>query len=147
MGPPDVTVRVVFPEILPEVAVMVEVPAATAVARPLLLTVAIDVFDELQVTWVVISWVVPSENVPVAVNCWVAPTDRLGLDGVTAMDDRVAEFTVRIVFPEIVPEVAVMVVTPVARAVARPLLLTVAIDVFDELQVTWVVISWLVPSE
>jgi len=51
------------------------------------------------------------------------------------------------VFPEIVPEVAVMVVTPVARAVARPLLLTVAIDVFDELQVTWVVISWLVPSE
>ena len=147
MAPPDVTVRVVFPEILPEVAVMVEVPAATAVARPLLLTVAIDVFDELQVTWVVISWVVPSENVPVAVNCWVAPTVWLGLDGVTAMDDRVAEFTVRIVFPEIVPEVAVMVVTPVARAVARPLLLTVAIDVFDELQVTWVVISWLVPSE
>jgi hypothetical protein len=147
VAPPDVTVRVVFPEILPEVAVMVEVPAATAVARPLLLTVAIDVFDELQVTWVVISWVVPSENVPVAVNCWVAPTVWLGLDGVTAMDDRVAEFTVRIVFPEIVPEVAVMVVTPVARAVARPLLLTVAIDVFDELQVTWVVISWLVPSE
>jgi hypothetical protein len=41
-----------------EVAVMVVVPAATAVARPLLLTVATDGFDELQVTSVVISWFV-----------------------------------------------------------------------------------------
>jgi hypothetical protein len=40
----------VFPEILPEVAVMAAVPTETAVARPLLLIVAIDVFDELQVT-------------------------------------------------------------------------------------------------
>jgi hypothetical protein len=104
------------------------------------------VFDEVQVTEMVISRVVPSENVPVAVNCWVAPTDRLGLDGVTAMEDRVAEFTVTVVLPEIVPEVAVMVVTPVVRAVARPLLLTVAIVVSEELQVTCVVISWVVPS-
>ena len=58
---PEVTVRVVFPEILPEVAVIVVVPTAMAVARPLLLTVATDVLDELQVTWVVISWFVPSE--------------------------------------------------------------------------------------
>ena len=49
--------------------------------------------------------------------------------------------------PEILPEVAVMVVAPVATAVARPLLLTVATEVLDELQVTCVVISWLVPSE
>ena len=45
-----ITVRVVFPEIVPEVAVMVVVPAATAVTRPLLLTVATCVFDEVQVT-------------------------------------------------------------------------------------------------
>jgi len=64
-----VTVRVVFTEINPEVAVMVVVPAVRAVARPLLLTVATEVSDELQVTCVVISWVVPSEKVPVAVNC------------------------------------------------------------------------------
>ena len=45
-----ITVRVVSPEIVPEVAVMVKVPAATAVTRPLLLTVATCVFDEVQVT-------------------------------------------------------------------------------------------------
>ena len=126
---------------------MVAVPAATAVARPLLLTVATDVLDELQVTCVVISWLVPSEYVPEAANCWVTPTGMLGLAGVTDMEDRVAEVTVRVVLPEILPEVAVMVAVPAATAVARPLLLTVATDVLDELQVTCVVISWLVPSE
>ena len=51
----DVTVRVLLPEIPPEVAEMVAVPTATDVARPLPLTVATDVLDELQVTWVVMS--------------------------------------------------------------------------------------------
>jgi len=45
------------------------------------------------------------------------------------------------VFVEIVPEVAVMVVVPAIRAAARPLLLTTATVVLDELQVTCVVIS------
>jgi hypothetical protein len=90
----------VLSEILPEVAVMVVVPAATAVARPLLLTVATDGFDELQVTWGVISWLVPSEYVPVAANCWLTPTGMLGLAGVTDMKDKVAEVTVRVVLPE-----------------------------------------------
>jgi hypothetical protein len=45
----------VLPDILPALAVMVEVPTATAVTRPLLLTVATDVLDEIQVTWEVIS--------------------------------------------------------------------------------------------
>ncbi len=66
----DVTVSVVLPEIFTRLAVMVVAPVATAVARPVLLIVATDVFDELQVTCKVKSWVVPSENVPVAVNCW-----------------------------------------------------------------------------
>jgi hypothetical protein len=52
------------------------------------------------------------------------------------MEDRVPEATVRVVFPEIVPEVAVMVVVPAATAVTRPLLLTVDTCVFDEVQVT-----------
>jgi len=43
------------------VAVMVVLPAATVVARPLLFTVATDVLDELQVTCAVISRLVPSE--------------------------------------------------------------------------------------
>jgi len=60
------------------------------------------------------------------------------------MEDRVADVTVRVVppgrtFPDLA--VAVMVATPAATAVARPLLLTVATDVLDEVQVTWAVIS------
>jgi hypothetical protein len=69
----------VLPEIPPEVAVMIAVPAATAVTRPLLLTVATDKFDELQVTCVVISLIVPYEYLPMAVNCWVAPAGMIRL--------------------------------------------------------------------
>jgi hypothetical protein len=47
------------------------------------------------------------------------------------------------VLPEIVPEVAVavMVAVPGEKAVAKPLPLTVATVVFEEVQVTCVVIS------
>jgi hypothetical protein len=65
----------------------------------------------------------------------------LGLAGVIYIEERVAEFTVRVVPPEKIPEVAVMAVVPGATAVARPVLLRVATDVFDELQMTCVVIS------
>ncbi len=63
------------------------------------------------------------------------------------MEDRIAGATVRVVFPEMLPEVAEMVDVPTATPVARPLLLTVATNIFDDLQVTWVVISRLVPLE
>jgi hypothetical protein len=142
-----VTVRVVLPERLPEVAVMVAEPAATPVARPLLFTVAADVLDEFQVTWVVISWLVPSEYVPEAANCLVFPAAMLGLGGVRDMEDKVAEGTVRVVFPEILCEVAEMVVLPGARAVATPLLLTVATALLDEFQLVRLLITWVVPSE
>ena len=52
-----VTVRVAVPVLPLKVAVMVEEPAATPVARPLLTIVATDVVPELQVTCVVIFWV------------------------------------------------------------------------------------------
>ena len=51
----DVTLRVWLPETVPEVAVMVAVPAAILVTNPLSLTVATDGFDESQVTCVVLS--------------------------------------------------------------------------------------------
>ncbi len=143
---PGVTERVVLPEILPEVAVMIVPPPPTAMARPLLLIVATDAF-ELQVTCVVISWLVPSENAPVAVNCRMTPAGRLGLPGVTDKEVKVAEVTVRVLLPEILPEVAVMMAVPAAMAVAKPPLVTVATDGLDELQVTCVVKSRLVPSE
>ena len=66
----------------------------------------------------------------------------LGLAGVIKIEDRVAEFTVRLVLPEVLPEEAVIaVVPPAATAVARPLLFTVAADVLDELQVTCAVMA------
>ena len=143
-----VTDMAVLADILPEVAETVAAPAATPVARPLLLTVAIDVFNEVQVTCVVISWVVPSEYVPVAISCWATPTGRFGLAGVTAREDRVAVVTVRGVLADTPPETVEMVAVPSATAVARPLPLIVATDVFDELQVSCAAgITWLVPSE
>jgi len=63
------------------------------------------------------------------------------------MEDRVAGVTLRVVFPEMLPEVAVMVDVPAAIAVARPLPFTVAADAFEDPQLTCGVISWLVPSE
>jgi hypothetical protein len=52
---------------------MVLVPTATPLASPLALMVATVVVAEAQVTWLVMFWVLPSEYVPVAVNCCVAP--------------------------------------------------------------------------
>ena len=68
-----VTVRVVDPVVLPDVAVIVAVPAATEMTMPfepaVLLIDATLVLEEFQVTVDVKSCVVLSENVPVAMNC------------------------------------------------------------------------------
>ena len=48
-----VTVRTVEPEMPVSVALMVEVPAATPVARPAAVIVATEVVAEAQVTWLV----------------------------------------------------------------------------------------------
>lgn len=68
-GAAVVTVRVVLPLVAPETALMVVVPALTAVANPVELIVAAAAFDEDQVAVFVRSWVVLSLNAPVAVNC------------------------------------------------------------------------------
>src|SRR5262249_4673256 len=70
-------------------AVMVEVPAATPVARPAVLIVAVAGVAGGHVAWVVRCCVELSEKVPVAVNCCVAPRRMLGLVGATAIDWRV----------------------------------------------------------
>ncbi len=135
-----VTVSVVEPDMLPDDALIVVVPAANVAAKPELFIVATPVFDELQVTAVVMFCVVLSENVPVAANCLVVPLAMLGLDGVTAMDTRVAGVTVSVSDPDMLPDVAVIVVEPAA-------LLIVATPVLDELQVTTVVRICVVLSE
>jgi hypothetical protein len=107
--------------------------------------------DKLQVTEAVRFCVVPSEYIPVAMNCCVARLEIVGLIGVTAMDTSVAEVTIKEVVAEILPDAAVIVVCPVATEVANPLepaaLLMVATAVSDEPQVTDAVKSCVVPSE
>lgn len=62
-------VRVVEPEVPAKVALMVLVPAATAVATPFVLIVAAAVFDESQVATAVKSWVALFDKTPSALNC------------------------------------------------------------------------------
>lgn len=138
----------VEPETLPVVAVIVVEPTARHVASPVLLIVAIPLFDELHVTDAVKSRVLPSEKVPVAVNCLVVPIPLVGLIGVTAIDE--SALTVRVVEP-VTPSVAVMLVEPAATADARPFepdaLLTVATAVFEEVHVANGVKSWDAPPD
>ncbi len=119
-------------------AVMVEMPGARDVAKPVPLMIATDRLDETQVIWVLMSKFVPSENVPMAVNCSVIPagvTGMLGLVGLMDMELRVSRVTVIVVAPEKSPEVAVMVAVPGAMPLTKPIMPTVATESLDELQV------------
>jgi hypothetical protein len=120
----EVTVSVVNPDILPDVAVNVVEPAAIAAANPFkpvsLLMVPTAPVDVLHVTAAVMSCVVLSENVPVAVNCWIVPFTMLGLVGVTAMDTSTAGVTVTSVNPQILPHFAVILAWPGRMALIFP---------------------------
>ena len=143
-----VTVRVVLPEMLPEVAEIVVFPAAAAVARPAVLMLAAAGVPEAQVTSEVMFLVLLSEYVPVARYCTVVPAGVDWFAGVTAMDFRVAAVTVRTVLPETLPEVAVMVELPTASADARPPeALMLATAGVPEAQVTDPVMSLVLLSE
>jgi len=65
--------------------------------------------------------------------------------GVTAIEVNAAAVTVNVADPLIVPEVAVIVAEPGAALVANPVLLTVAIEVAEDDQVTLSVIFPVVP--
>ncbi len=119
-------------------AVMIERPAATHVAKPLPSIVATDRLDEFQATWALISRFVPSENIPIAVNSWVIPagvSGMLGLAGLTDMEVRVARVTLIVVVPEISPKMAVTMAVPGVIPLAKPVLSTVATELLDEVQV------------
>ena len=85
-----------------------------------------------------------------AVNCSLYVLGTEGFTGVMVIELRVAAVTVNVVEPECPLKVAEIVVPPVATAVALPcepeVLEMVATEVADELQVTWVVMSWTVLS-
>ena len=148
----EVTVRVVPPDFPNKAALMKVEPTVTAEARPLLVPMDAKAGSvELHAACVVRSWTVLSVKIPVAVNCWLLPSAMLGLDGITPIDTSAADVIVRVVLPEIVPDIAVMTAEPGAADVAKPLepvvLLTATTVEVDELQMAEVVRSSLVPSE
>jgi len=73
----------------PDVAVTRGLPIAAAMASPEPLIVARVVSEELQVAEEVMSFVLPSLNVPVALNCAVLPACTLGFAGVNTTDTSV----------------------------------------------------------
>jgi hypothetical protein len=126
---------------------MVVLPPATPVAKPeLALMLATEVSEESQATAEVMISVLPSEYVPVAVNCREVPAAIERLDGVTAMDFRVAEVTVTVTAGLVAPPIAAVICTdPVEPPRTRPAP-TLAIPELEELQVALEVTSCVVPS-
>jgi hypothetical protein len=120
-----VTVSSVAPVMLPTVAEIVEVPVPTVVATPVLLIVATVAVADAH-TALLSTCVELSLNVPVAVNCCVAPLGIDGFAGVTAIDTSVAGVTVSSVAPVMLPLVAEIVEVPTPTAVASPVALMVA---------------------
>jgi hypothetical protein len=148
------TVSVVEPEMAPDIAVMVVCPVLTLVASPLvpavLLMVATAKVFDVQVTVPVMFCVLPSVYDPVAVNCLVLPKGIVGIAGVTVIESNAAGVTVNVVEPLIGPELAVIVVCPVATLAASPILgavlLTVATAGTELFQVTEPVRLRVLPS-
>lgn len=129
------------------VALTFEVPVPAPVARPDALTVATAEFEEDQVTELVRFCVVPSLKVPLAVNWSVVPFAIEVLAPEIAIDCSVAAVTVRAKVLDVIPLwEAVTLVEPTPLLVARPLELIVATVVFEEVQVTELLMSCVLPS-
>jgi hypothetical protein len=141
------TESTVNPVIEPETALMVALPIPVPVANPLLSMVATPGAEEVQPTELVRSCVLPSENVPVAVNCWFVPSGMEAPDGATAIDTNTGAVTVSAAEALIAPRLAAMLVVPCARLVASPALFIVATEEIEELQLTTTVRSCMLPSE
>jgi hypothetical protein len=89
---PAPTVRTVEELMDFEAAAILLFPCPTPVAIPELLTVATAVFEDVQLTELVRSCLLPLLNVPCAVNCWLCPATIEGFDGVIASDDKLGGF-------------------------------------------------------
>jgi hypothetical protein len=131
------------------VAVTETTPVPSAVTRPDGDTDAVELFDDDQLTKLVRSDVVPSENNPVAVSCSVSPFAKLTVDDDKLSESNTAGSTVTTLVPEISDRrsVAVIETTPVPSAVTRPDGDTNAVEVSELDQLTKLVRSDVVPSE
>lgn len=128
------------PVVPPEFAPTTLTPAPEHCANPATLgalaIVATLAREELQWLFSVMSCVLPSLNVPVAANCWVVPTEQVGLAGDTARDERVPVPTVKLVWPEIPALEAVIVTEPPFLPCAIPVPRTDAMFGLDDFQLT-----------
>lgn len=105
-----------------------------AVASPELSIVAAAVFDDVQVTELVRSTVVPFCRTPMAVYCCVAPDEIDWVAGVIEIVARFATVTFTVVEPLIPSNVALMVADPEVAPVTNPVELTVAMVTSDDAQ-------------
>lgn len=130
-------------------AVRVEEPSDTPVERPVVgPTVATAGVLDVHVAEFVTFAVVPSEYVPLAVNCWSSPTPEFAGFGAITVDSTIAGVTFSVALPDTDPDFAVTTVEPIAIALASPELeLTVPIAGLAEVQLTLLVKSAVVVSE
>ena len=112
-----VTVRVIDPLINPRVAEIELVPAATPVADPPVLIVALAGAEEFQVTSAVRSALLPSSKLPVAVNCSAVFTGSDDDGAETVIETRFGPAppplepeTFRLALPWTAPDFAIIVV-------------------------------------
>ena len=130
------TVKVVEPLTDSTVAMMLAVPVVKLDASPWLLIVTAAGFEEAHKADAVMSCVLLSLKVPVAVNCLAVPTAMLEFAGVTAIETKVAPLTVTLALPVTEPEMAEIVACPADNALTRPEELTEALLVAEDDQVT-----------
>ncbi len=121
------------------VTVMVAVPAATAVTRPAVLTVATAVLLLLHVTFLLVALA----GATVAVNCCVEPIFTVAVVGLTVTPVTTTGVTVMALVAVLLPScvVTVIVAVPTATAVTKPAVLTVATEALLLLHVTFVLVA------
>ena len=135
------------PVTAPNCAVIVAFPGETPPTLPVLSTAATDESEELQVTSFVITCVVPSLRVAVAVQSTKVFGASSAVAGVTEIDDIVADVTLSGVEPVTALKVAEMLAVPGLTPVAMSVVLSiVATAALSELNVTSSVMFWKLPS-
>jgi hypothetical protein len=130
-----------------KLAEMFDVPGATDVAKPPTAIVVAAGLLEAQVTVLLMSAVLLSLYVPVAVNCSVPGSARLVAEADTAIETRVGELIVSTNAGEVMEfRLAVMFDVPAATDVARPPAAIVAAAGLLEAQVTVLLMFGVLPS-
>ena len=146
-GAPE-TVRVPVPVMAPDAALTLAVPSFIPVASPAALTAITPPGELVHATELVMFWVLPSEYVPVAVNCCEVPLAICAVEGETVRPVSTAGVTVTVPLDAEEPlKLQEICVEPGASLEARPELEIVATWGLLEYQTAWLVRFWVEPSE